>query len=676
MHRLRYRQVHLDFHTSPDILGIGKKFNRKQWQDALQRGHVASITCFAVCHHGWNYNDTVVGRRHPHLSFDLLRAQFDASKEIDVNVPIYITAGLSDRVAAEHPEWRPICPDGSIGHTSSPLQAGFRRLCFNSPYTDYLCRLISEVACQFPGCDGIFLDIISQPHCCCGYCLRSMDGAGLDPESETDRDEMSRRSLERYYALTTAAARCNNPEMPVFHNSGHLTRGDRGILKYFSHLELESLPTGGWGYDHFPVSAKYCMNLDLDFMGMTGKFHTTWGEFGGYKHPNALRYECSAMLAYGAKCSVGDQLHPSGEMDTSTYDLIGTAYAEVEQKEPWCMGASSVADIGLLSSDAMSREHKRENEADDGAARVLLEGQFLFDVIDAGMPFDDYAMLILPDDVRVHGQAVEKLQSFLAGGGKLLLTGTSGMHPGEDRFAFDIGADCEGGSSFQPDFVLPVGELAPDFLRHPLVMYLPSQRIKVRPSEGSRSLGEVFDPYFNRGFRHYFSHQHAPPRLEPSGYDCGVVTGNIMYLAHPVFSQYRATGAVAHKEYVRKAIDLFLGDDRTLTTNLPSTARVTLMYQAAENRHVLHLLYANTVNRGGSMHHGGGNISIPTKSVEVIEDLVPLHGTEVTLRLPRSVKRVTLEPEGRECSFSGKAGEVSVEIDRFQCHQMVAFEHE
>ena len=76
------------------------------------------------------------------------------------------------------------------------------------------------------------------------------------------------------------------------------------------------------------------------------------------------------------------------------------------------------------------------------------------------------------------------------------------------------------------------------------------------------------------------------------------------------------------------------------------------------------------------MHHGGGNISIPTKSVEVIEDLVPLHGTEVTLRLPRSVKRVTLEPEGRECSFSGKAGEVSVEIDRFQCHQMVAFEHE
>jgi hypothetical protein len=56
-------------------------------------------------------------------------------------------------------------------------------------------------------------------------------------------------------------------------------------------------------------------------LGMTGKFHTTWGEFGGFKHPNALRYECAAMLAYGAKCSVGDQLHPLGRMDESTYVL-------------------------------------------------------------------------------------------------------------------------------------------------------------------------------------------------------------------------------------------------------------------------------------------------------------------------------------------------------------------
>ena len=88
MHTLRYRQIHLDFHTSPEIPGIGEAFNKQEWQEALKQGHVNSITCFGICHHGWNYNDTRVGKRHPHLKFDLLRAQFDASKDIDVNVPI------------------------------------------------------------------------------------------------------------------------------------------------------------------------------------------------------------------------------------------------------------------------------------------------------------------------------------------------------------------------------------------------------------------------------------------------------------------------------------------------------------------------------------------------------------------------------------------------------------
>ena len=38
----------------------------------------------------------------------------------------------------------------------------------------------------------------------------------------------------------------------------------------------------------FPFSARYCQGLGVDYLGMTGKFHGSWGEFGGFKHPNAL----------------------------------------------------------------------------------------------------------------------------------------------------------------------------------------------------------------------------------------------------------------------------------------------------------------------------------------------------------------------------------------------------
>ena len=401
MHKLRYRQVHLDFHTSPAIDGIGTNFKKEEWQEALRAGHLDSITCFASGHHGWSYYDTKIGKRHPHLSFDLLRAQFDAAKEIDVNVPIYLTAGIHNVMAEAHPEWREMGYDGKhLGWGSGALQAGFRNMCFNTPYLDHLCEQIEEVVALFLNADGIFLDIISQGPCCCRYCMESMKQNGLDPEKEEDRLVNAKLVLDAYYERTTAAAHVHDPEMPVFHNSGHITCGKRDILKHFSHLELESLPTGGWGYDHFPISAKYCHNLPLDFLGMTGKFHTTWGEFGGYKHPNALRYECAAMLAYGAKCSVGDQLHPSGKMDMSTYKLIGAAYAEVEAKEAWCVDACNVADIGLLSSAAVNRRGTSAGDdvpGDVGAGRVLLEGHFLFDVLDAEMDFGDYKVLVLPD---------------------------------------------------------------------------------------------------------------------------------------------------------------------------------------------------------------------------------------------------------------------------------------
>ena len=35
-HKLRYRQIHLDFHTSPHIPGIGEKFGKKYWQETLR----------------------------------------------------------------------------------------------------------------------------------------------------------------------------------------------------------------------------------------------------------------------------------------------------------------------------------------------------------------------------------------------------------------------------------------------------------------------------------------------------------------------------------------------------------------------------------------------------------------------------------------------------------------
>jgi Hypothetical glycosyl hydrolase 6 len=675
-HPLRFRQIHLDFHTSPHIPAIGKKFDKNSWQETLKAAAVDSVTLFSKCHHGWSYHPTVVGKIHPNLGFDLLRAQYDATKEAGINAPIYLSAGVDNLASHAHPEWREVDKDGTYtGWAKRSLQAGFHMMDFHSPYLDYLCEQIREAVRLFPDCDGIFLDIISQNQSCTRWSIEFMKANGLDPLKEDDRKESSRLALEKYYRRTTEAAKSLRADMPIFHNAGHIPRGRRDILPYFSHLELESLPTGGWGYDHFPMSAKYACNLPFDFLGMTGKFHTTWGEFGGYKHPNALRYECAAMLAFGARCSVGDQLHPNGTLDPSTYQIIGEAYREVEAKEPWCRGSEQIFDLAVLSSEAESLTH-REALSDEGACRVLLESHFLFGLVDRTMDFARYKALVLPDDIRIDAELKAKLDAFLAQGGRLILSGESGLWKDRAEFAFDLGAGYEGLSPFYPpenepnrghDYVLPLPELRARFVSTPQVMYERSHRI--RATKGS-SLGQIFDPYFNRTWDHFCSHQHTPNQDQSSGFDCGVRHGPILYFSHPVFRHYRAYGAVAHREFLTKAIRSFLGDRLSISTNLPSTARLAFTRQPKEKRRVLHLLYAPTVSRGGVMQLSGGNLS-GGKSVEVIEDLPPLQDVEVTLQLPFPPNSARLVPGGATLLIERNGNRVKLRLSAFSCHQMI-----
>ena len=671
-HHLRFRQVHLDFHTSGLIPGIGLAFDADEWKRTLKNAHVNSITLFAKCHHGWHYHETKVGRMHPNLGFDLLRAQFDACKEIGVNAPIYISAGLDDATVTENPGWKNIYleTETMTPRVPSPFRAGFHRACFNSPYVDYLVKEVQEVLEQFPNCDGIFTDITTQPVCVCEHCMKVMRDNGLDPHSLKDLNICRRMAQQRYFKMITDAVMEMNPEMPLYHNGGVKPSDAENIKKYYSHLELESLPTGGWGYDHFPMAAKYAKTLGLDFLGMTGKFHTTWGEFGGYKHPNALRYECAHMLAYGAKCSIGDQLHPCGKLDSSTYRIIGKAYAEVEAKEPWCDNVENVAEIAIIPEDAVLMDERGNVDGDIGAGRILLEGHFLFDVIGLDADFSKYKLLILPDTIKIDKSFKKKLDAYLAAGGRLLLTGKSGLDK-DGKPVFELGAKFEGDSPNPTEYILPNKELLPEDIDSPMVVYLRGQRLKV--SRG-KSLGKIFKPYFNRTDHYHFcSHQQTPYVPEPTEYDIGVQNGGITYLAHPIFSMYKGWGAVPIRQFICNVIRLALGAEPRLTCNMPSAARVSMMHQPAENRSVIHLLYANIQPRGGSKMIGDVYVS---GNGQIIEELLPLADTTVKVKPLAEVTGVTLEPQGLPLQYhTDSKGNIKFRVDSFTCHQMVVLHY-
>ena len=325
---MRFRQVHLDFHTSGLIPDIGGRFSKEQFQKALKLGHVDSITVFSKCHHGWAYHPSTANTMHPNLTFDLLGAELEACREIGVNAPVYISAGLDEKEVLDHPEWLNVDPDNRGGNYLS--EAHYHLMCYNTPYLDKLISQVEEVMERYNPC-GVFLDISNERMCVCGSCVKSMLEKGMDPTNMDDVRRHGREVYKTYCLRVEKAVRKYSSTATIFHNAGHIAHGRRDIAGYDTHLELESLPTGGWGYDHFPMSAAYVRTLNKPFLGMTGKFHTTWGEFGGFKHPNALIYETGLSLACGAAISVGDQMHPSGEMNESTYRLIGKAYELVEK---------------------------------------------------------------------------------------------------------------------------------------------------------------------------------------------------------------------------------------------------------------------------------------------------------------------------------------------------------
>ena len=660
---LPYRQVHLDFHTSEHVEGIGSRFTREGFAASLKAGHVNSITLFSKCHHGWSYHPTQANLPHPHLACDLLGEQLAVCRELGVRTEIYVSAGLAEQYAYRFPHHLRRGKDRRPADFDT--ESWYHRLCFNTPYLDQLTAEIEEVLTRYKGqFDGLFLDIIGMGPCWCDDCIQGMQAMGLNPDSDDDAWRYARVVYDKYTDRVAETVERIIPGLPIIHNDGGAIFQGRDIaFKNQGHFELESLPTGGWGYDHFPRAAAYARTLGRDFLGMTGKFHQTWGEFGGFKHPNALRYEAALANACGARCSVGDQLHPDGEFDPVTYRLIGAAYAEVEAREPWLEGARLIADIGLLSAEnfrfVCPNALPNGIRQDLGANRIMLEGHYLYDILDPEADFSKYRLLILPDTMEIpEGDLRDKLTAYLQNGGKLLLSGRSGTFDG--RFVFPFGASFCGEGEFRPAYLRPRYDMPPNG-ESCYVMYSANYALSLQGDFGGEVRAERVDPYFNRAPRRFCSHRHTPYDREKSA-PAVVVTDQIGYIGWDIFTEYAEVGAAHLKSVVLDVIDRLLGHGKTLCCSLPSCGVTSVAdRKTATGRQLVHqLVYAIPKVRGGG--------------VEIIEDLPMTPDVSCSLAAPTCPTRVYLAPAMTDVPFSYENGRVSYTVPPFSCAAMVVLE--
>ncbi len=667
---LRYRQIHLDFHTSEQIVGIGSEFDADAWAQMLADAHVNSITCFARCHHGMVYYDTALNpeRRHPHLTRNLLAEQIEAAHARNIRVPIYTTIQWDYFTANAHPDWVQVTEDGGIVG-QKPYEAGFyARLCVNTPYVTFLKAHVTEMFETLPAVDGFFFDIVGDQDCSCAACRREMLQRGFDPSNGDERRRFGRQVVNRFKQELSAHVRSYSAEATIFYNAGHIGPRHWEVLEEYSHWELESLPSGGWGYMHFPLAQRYARTLGNDCLGMTGKFHTSWGDFHSYKNEAALQFECFQMLALNAKCSIGDQLHPTGRNDQATYDLVGAVYAEVVQKEPWCMGAQPVTEIALLTPEEWTGQ--RLTPETMGAIRMLQEGGHQFDIVDSRGDFGPYRVLILPDIAPFGPQLAAKVEAYIASGGRVIASFEAGLKVDGSDFALsEWGVEKTGDGPTDPsgalvrgrnfakgdyvDYLLAEGSLVRGMRETEYVMYM--RGLPIAAAEDAEVLGSVVPSYFDRDWRHFCSHRQTPSTGEMAG-PAVVRRQNVIYFAHPIFRQYNQNAPRWCKLMLLNALDLLLPNP-LLRHQGPTSVLAAINAQTDKNRWIVHLLHYIPERRG--------------LDFDVIEDVIPLHDLAVSLRMDGPVKSIRSVPQGEELRFVTVGGRVNFLLPKLNGHQMV-----
>ncbi|MBO5270393.1 MAG: beta-galactosidase trimerization domain-containing protein [Clostridia bacterium] len=453
---------------------------------------------------------------------------------------------------------------------------------------------------------------------------------GLDPDNEADAKKYYSAAHIATMKRLTGVIHEYYPNAPVFYNGGaDMNRTE--YHPYQEHFILEDLPTAWGGYDLMPIRAKFFEKYGKDVFGMTAKFHHNWGEFGGFKNKEALRYECADMLSVGASIYVGDHLHPSADIDESTYAVIGYAFDYVKKIERFCDHTKTCTDLALWLS--------HDKESDIGASKLFQVMHLEYDVIESAEALPRYACVILPDCVRLTEEDKAALVRFAENGGKIIAS--------YDSIFDGLGIRKIARSPFDQDYVKCDVE---DFTT-PFLAYSSAYQTE---SDGE-VLARVYEPYFSRTFGHFSGHKNTPYRTDLASYPALVRKSNVLYFAHPIFKAYNKSGNYVLEKYAEQAIRDFY-DEMILTENFPSCGRIRLRESRDGSFLALHVLYAPPVNRG---------------NVCLLPDFPTLYGVEVSIKTDKAIKTVTLQPDGTPVPFEQKDGRTVLHLPPFHTHALI-----
>ena len=645
------RGIHLDFHTLPAVPDVGTEFDADEFAATLADAHVTWVTVFAKCNLGMAYYPTRVGVRHPSLQRDLLGEMVEACHRRDIAVCAYLNAGLDHEMARLNRHWVTLDAHGRA-YQDDRLDPFFRVMCFGGPWADHLVAMAEEVLRRYP-VDGIFLDCWCWDKPCHGNeCLCAIRDAGQDP---LDANVVTRFQNERRLDVARRIRALIDQLRP---GAGYYLNGVpyEVQIDIATHLELESLPAGGWGYMDFPWKVRYLRKWSLPLVRQTGRFSLSWGDFGGLRPQAGLDFDCFQAISHGATCGIGDHLHPCGRLDEAVYRRIGAIFSRVAQLEPWTRDARALTDTAAIIPDlagfgVSSVEHGHVVRA---TTRALAELKYQFDLLDADIDWSGYRLLVLVPPLPLDAARLAKLQTHLDAGGSVVAMGSAGLLADDDAFGPGWPVTYHGHDDLAPGFFRVRPELGTDLPDMPLTWHGPA--VKLAPVPDAQILADVVEPCFNRHWDAFHGHGYIPP-AGPAGRPALTRLGRVVHISFSPMHNYAGHADPAQRDLLGAAMAQVFRDPLVTAEGLPSFARLTLTTQPG--RIMVHLVSYVPEQRG--------------QDAQIVEEPVALRDVVISLRCS-GTKRVCTAPDQRPLDWTTSDGRVRFVVPEVVGYCMVVVE--
>jgi len=584
------RQVHLDFHNSPFIDDIGADFDATALAKEFRRAHVDSVIVFAKCFHGMGYYPSKVVTPHPALNGrDLTGELIEALHREGIRAPLYTIIGWEENLAQTHPKWMQLTSDGNFAQLSTAsdgktLEPGrYHFLNWLDPdYQDYFEAHLAELLERYP-VDGLFVDmLVVHPKACWSEAsVRFREAHGLMGDDRLTHSRFESLAQLSFAEKFSRQIRASKPDAAIFYNSENrlFTDGSLGVRNRAhtqTHFEIESLPSGMWGYHHFPRIARALWLEGLPWLGMTGRFQRMWGDFGGVKPQAALEFECFRTQALGGANSVGDQLHPRGTLDHGGMRLIGAVFAQCAAAEEFYVDSTPIPQIAVVCPHHPSLDEEATTESEEGALILCQEAHYDCAVVTDTADLARFALVILPDDLVMTPALHAKLLAYHAGGGSVLASfraGLPGLPGGNETSGLEfLPVQWEGAAARFPNYWRLRAEfLGEEAAADDRVVYLRGANVRLR--SGAEVWADRVLPYFQRTDLRFSSHFQAPPRPESSDHAAVIAGERCVYFADPIFRESRRSASQAVRNTWREAVRRLIGP-APFGSGLKSTIRI------------------------------------------------------------------------------------------------------